>query len=101
MQVLKEWEVWMAINIATTNIESSRSKKCIAASNLHLLMQEGSLHADLDFMRVYLDSVLNHNFEWLQGRDSEVYGEPGFRGREVSIRYFHIVSVKVHMVVMM
>jgi hypothetical protein len=89
-QVLKEWEVWMAINIATTNIESSRSKRCIAASNLHSLMQEGSLRADLEFMRVYLDSVLNHNFEWLQGRDSKVYGEPGFRGREVLIRYFHM-----------
>jgi hypothetical protein len=89
-QVLKEWEVWLAINIATTNSETSRSKRNIAASNLHSLMQEGSLHADLEFMRVYLDSVLNHNFEWLQGRDSKMQGEPGFRGREILVRYFHM-----------
>ncbi|KAI2510543.1 hypothetical protein MHU86_3811 [Fragilaria crotonensis] len=44
-QVLKEWEVWRAINVAVTNIEPSRSKRNIAASNLHSLMKEGVLRA--------------------------------------------------------
>jgi hypothetical protein len=89
-QVLKEWEVWTAINIAVTNIEPSRSKRNIAASNLHSLMQEGVLRANLEFTRVYLDTVLNHLFEWLQGRDLKLDGEPGFRCREILVRFFHI-----------
>lgn len=89
-QVLKEWEVWRAINVAVTNIEPSRSKRNIAASNLHSLMKEGVLRADLEFTRAYLDRVLNHNFEWLQGRDTKLDGEPGFRCREILVRFFHI-----------
>ena len=89
-QVLKGWEVWRAINVAVTNIEPSRSKRNIAASNLHSLMQEGVLRADLEFTRAYLDRVLNHNFEWLQGRDTKLDGEPGFRCREILVRFFHI-----------
>ena len=89
-QVLKEWEVWTAINVAVTNIEPSRSKRNIAASSLHSLMQEGVIRADLEFTRVYLDTVLNHNFEWLQGRDTKLDGEPGFRCREIFVRFFHM-----------
>ena len=89
-QVLKEWDVWTAINVAVTNVEPLRSKRNIAASGLHSLMQEGVIRADLEFTRVYLDTVLNHNFEWLQGKDTKLDGEPGFRCREILVRFFHM-----------
>lgn len=61
------------------------------ASHLYSLMLEPKIYSDLIFPRSFRVEFLVEHFDWFQEAD-EITKEPGFRSRQIAVRYFFMME---------